>query len=135
MKHSVTTVARIVFGVIFLVFGLNGLAQFFPQPQMGGKAGELIAGLVAGGYVFPLMFGIYIIAGAALVTGRFVPLALLLLAPIIVNIVAIHVFLAPSGLPPAIVVLGLELFLAWAYRAAFRPLLRARNVSEDQHAY
>jgi len=126
MKSKSASTLRVFLGLIFFVSGLNGFLEFLPQPQMEGKAGELIGGLVASGYFFPLLFGIYTIAGVALLTGRFVPLALILLAPVIVNIVAIHVFLAPSGLPLAMVVLGLELFLAWSYRAAFRSVLSAR---------
>ena len=126
MKSKATAAARIVLGLVFLVFGLNGFLHLFPLPPMEGKAGQLVGGLVAGEYVFPLLFAIYTFAGTALVIGRFVPLALILLAPIVVNIVAIHLFLAPAGLPMSVGVLALELYLAWAYRAAFRPVLRAR---------
>lgn len=127
MKSKAITAARTLLGLVFLVFGVNGFLNFLPQPPMPGRAGELVGGLAASGYVFPLMFVIYTIAGAGLLVGRFVPLALVLLAPIIVNIVAIHLFLAPSGLPLALAVLGLEVFLAWSYRTAFRPVLRARQ--------
>ena len=126
MKSKSTTAARIVLGLVFFVFGLNGFLHFFSLPPMEGRAGEFFAGLAASGYFFPLLAGTQTIAGAALLVGRFVPLALIVLAPIVVNIVAVHVFLAPSGLPLAVLVLGLESSLAWSYRAAFRPLLRAR---------
>jgi hypothetical protein len=66
---------------------------------MRGAAAEFMGGLVASGYFFPLLFGTYTITGAVLLTGRFVPLALTVLAPVIVNIVAVHLFLAPSGFP------------------------------------
>jgi hypothetical protein len=81
----------------------------------------------ASGYFLPLLFGTNTITGAALLIGRFVPLALTVLAPVIVNIVAVHLFLDPSGFPLTILVVALELFLAWSYRAAFRSLLRAGN--------
>ena len=68
-----------------------------------------------------------VIGGALLLSNRFVPLALALLAPVIVNIVAFHAFLAPSGVAIALVVLALELYLAWTYRAAFRPMLSPKN--------
>jgi len=126
MNTKTIAAARIFLGLVFFVFGLNGLLQLFPQPQMEGRAAAFIGALVASGYVFPLLFTIYLLAGAALLSNRFVPLALILLAPAIVNIVAVHFFLAPAGLAPALVVLGLEVFLAWSHRAAFRPLLRAR---------
>jgi hypothetical protein len=129
MKSKATTAARILLGLVFLVYGVNGFLHFFPLPQMSGTAAEFIGGLVASGYFFPLLFGTYTITGAALLTGRFVPLALTVLAPVIVNIVAIHVFLPSSGaeLSLAALVTGLEVFLAWSYRAAFRPVLGARD--------
>jgi len=127
MQRTTTAIAGMLLGLIFFVFGLNGFLRLFPQPPMEGRAGEFIGGLLAAGYVFPLLFGIYTVAGAALLAGRFVPLALILLAPVIVNIVALHAFLAPSGLPLAMFVLGLEAFLAWSYRESFGPLLRANG--------
>ena len=78
------------------------------------------------GYLFQLVKGTEVLVGALLLLNRFVPFALALIAPVIVNIVAVHAFLAPSGLGMAIVILGLELYLAWSYRSAFRPMLGAR---------
>jgi len=126
MHSKAAIVARVILGLVFLVFGLNGFLHFIPQSPMPGRAGELVGGLFSAGYVFPLLFVIYIASGVALLSGRFVPLALVVLAPIIVNIVAIHLFLAPSGIPLAVLVLGLEIFLAWTYRAAFRSVLMAK---------
>ena len=83
--------------------------------------------LMATGYMFPLIKGTEVLAGALLLCNRFVPLALTILAPVIVNIVAFHVFLAPSGLTMTWVVLALELYLAWGYRSYFRPMLAART--------
>ena len=128
MRSKAVIVARVLLGLVFFVFGLNGFLHWFPLPTMKGAA-EFMGGLVASGYFFPLLFGTYTITGAALLTGRFVPLALTVLAPVIVNIVAVHLFLAPSGFPLTILVVALELFLAWSYRAAFRSLLRARNAA------
>jgi hypothetical protein len=126
MKKT-TAAARILLGLVFLVFGLNGFLHFIPMPPPQGKAGQLMAGFAATGYFMPLLFGTQAIAGAALLVRRFVPLALTVLAPIIVNIVAFHVFLEPSGLPLALIVLALEIFLAWSYRAAFHSVLQARD--------
>jgi len=120
--------ARVLLGLVFLGFGVNYFLDLFPLPAMEGAAGRFFEGMVASRYMLPLLFATYLVAGAALVIGRFVPLALVVLAPIIVNIVAIHVVTEPSvvGLVPGVFVLGLEVFLAWSYGAAFRPLLRAR---------
>jgi len=77
--------------------------------------------------MIPLIFTTQTLGGALLLVNRFVPLALALLAPVVVNIILFHLFLAPSGLPIATVVLVLELFLAWSHRAAFRSMLAFRS--------
>jgi hypothetical protein len=74
--------------------------------------------------------GVQVIGGALLLSNRFVPLALAILAPIVVNVVLLHTFLAPAGLPVALLVLGLELFTAWSYRNAYASMLRARTASK-----
>lgn len=126
IQSKIPTVARVLLGLVFLVFGLNGFLQFMPQPPMPEKAGAFLGGLAASGYLFPLLKSVEVAAGALLLSNRFVPLALALLAPVLVNIVAFHVVLAPGGLGIALVLLGLELYLAWAYRDAYKPMLAAR---------
>jgi uncharacterized membrane protein YphA (DoxX/SURF4 family) len=124
-------IARILLGLVFFVFGLNGFFHFIPQPKsMPEKIGAFFGGLMQTGYMLPLIFGTQVTGGALLLMNRFVPLALALLAPVIVNILAVHIFLEPSGLPIAIVVLVLELYLAWAYRNAFCPMLHARTTPD-----
>ena len=120
---------RILMGLIFLVFGLNGFLHFIPQPKtpMPEGAASFAGALLKTGYMFPMVMGTQLLVGVLLLLNRFVPLALALLAPVVVNIVAFHVFLAPSGLVLALVVLVLELHLAWAYRNAFRPMLKLRT--------
>ena len=127
MKSKSVVAARILLGLVFFVFGVNGLLQLSPPSPMPERAAAFVAGLAGSGYLFPLLHATYVIAGAALLSGCFVPLALVLLAPAIVNIFAVHLFLAPAGLPLATVVSALELFLAWSYRESFRPLFRARG--------
>ncbi|MBL8678674.1 MAG: DoxX family protein [Myxococcales bacterium] len=116
---------RVVLGLVFVVFGLNGFFHFLPQPPMPAAAGAFLGGLAAAGYMFPLIKGVEVLAGALLLSNRFVPLALTLLAPIVVNIVAFHTALAPPN-PVTAIVLGGELFLAWTYRSAFAGMLRSR---------
>ncbi len=118
--------ARLLLGLIFFVFGLNGFFHFIPDQPMPPAAGAFAGALFQSGYFFPLLKTVEVIAGALLLLGRFAPLALALLAPVVVNIVAFHVFLAPSGIPLAAVVLALEIYAAWTYRDAYRPMLRAR---------
>lgn len=125
VQHS-TTAARLLFGLVFFVFGLNGFLHFLPQPPPEGDAGIFFTGMLAGGWFIPLLKGVEVIAGLFLLGNRFVPLALAALAPIVVGILAFHAFLAPDTMAMAIVLLVLELALAYAYRDAFAPMLRAR---------
>jgi hypothetical protein len=122
------TVARYLMGLPLLVFGLNGFLNFIPQPEtpMPEGAAAFAGALVNSGYMMQLIAVTLLVVGALLVANRFVPLALALFAPFILNSVLFHVFLERSGLPIACVFLALELYLAWAYRAAFRPMLAAR---------
>lgn len=124
----IPAVARILMGAPLLVFGMNLFLNFIPQPEtpIPEKAAAFAGALAATGYMMPLIGITQLLVGAFLVTNRFVPLALVLFAPFIVNSIAFHVILAPSGLVPAGVFLALELYLAWVYRAAYRPLLTAR---------
>jgi putative oxidoreductase len=117
MKIAVL-IARILLGLVFLVFGLNIYFNFLPMQAMPADASTM-AGLMFqhGWFTF---FGIlYIIAGVLLLVGRFVPLALVLLGPIIVNILLFHITLAPAGIGPGLVCAVLEIFLIYAYRGAF----------------
>jgi uncharacterized membrane protein YphA (DoxX/SURF4 family) len=119
--------ARLLLGLIFFVFGLNGFLHFIPQPPMPAAAGAFLGALGATGYMFTLLKATEVLAGALLLAGVLVPLALTLLAPVIVNIVAFHLFLAPGNFAVVGLVLAAELYLAWTYRAAFAPMLRVRS--------
>jgi hypothetical protein len=84
----------------------------------------------AAGYFFPFVHGTEVVAGALLLSGRFVPLALTIMAPVVLNIVVFHAFLAPHGLALPVAVATIEIFLAWSYRSTFRPILRASACPE-----
>jgi uncharacterized membrane protein YphA (DoxX/SURF4 family) len=122
-----TVTARILLGSIFVVFGLNGFLQFLPQPAMPPPAVAFFGGLAASGFMLPTLFATQVVGGALLLLGM-VPLALVILAPVVVHIVEFHVFLAPAGLPLAVVIAALGLFLAWTHRSAYRPLFAASVV-------
>jgi putative oxidoreductase len=113
--------ARVVLGAVFLVFGLNGFFHFLPQPPAPPRAMAFAGALAASGYFFPLLKATEVVAGALLLLG-FVPIALILLAPIVVNIVAFHVFLAPGNYAVVGLVLAAGIYLAIVHRAAFAPL-------------
>lgn len=126
--RHVTTGIRLLMGLAFFVSGLNGLHPFLPQPSapMSEGAMAFAGALMKTGYMMPLIFVTQLITGVFLLANRFVPLALALIAPFLVNSIAFHVFLAPSGLVMAGIFAAFELYLAWAYRKAFAPMLAAR---------
>jgi uncharacterized membrane protein YphA (DoxX/SURF4 family) len=126
---KVTVGARLVLGLIFVVFGLNFFLNFIPPLAPPPRAAAFYQALVDSGYLFPVEKIVEIGGGVLLLAGRFVPLALVLLAPIVVNILFFHLFLDPANLPLALVVTVLEVFLAWRYRDAFQPILKARTAA------
>ena len=119
-----TIIARVLLGLIFVVFGSNAFLHFLPMPPLPqGVAGEYLHAFFASGYVY-VIGGFQVIGGLLLLIGSFVPLGLTILAAIIINIWCFHLLMAPEGVPPAVVVTILELFLVWSYRASFAGILR-----------
>jgi hypothetical protein len=121
-------VARFLMGVPLLVFGLNAFLNFIPPPSapMSEGAAAFAGALMKTGYMMQLIGITQLIVGLFLLSNRFVPLALALFAPFIVNSVAFHIYLERSGLVMAGIFLALELYLAWSYRASYRSMLAAR---------
>jgi uncharacterized membrane protein YphA (DoxX/SURF4 family) len=117
-----TTILRWLLGIVFVFAAPNHYLQVVKDPPMPDAAVEFHHALTATGYVFQLVVVAEFAAGLLLLMGRAVPFALVLLTPIIVNIFAFHLFLAPGGLPIAAVLAFLEGILAWQYRAAFADL-------------
>lgn len=108
-------IARLLLGLIFLVFGLNGFLHFIPMPPPKGLAAQFGGALFASHY-WVVIFGIQVIGGVLLLVNRFVPMALVLLGPVIVNIFFFHVLMAPEGVPLASVVVVLWVILAVRYK-------------------
>ena len=128
------TVARCLLGLVFFASGVFGLLLVFglmpmpaPSGQQSDAATAFMGGLMKAGYLFPLIKVTEVVAGAFLLANRCVPFALLLIAPVVVNIFAVHAFLMPEGLPVASAIVLVEAYLGWAYRAAFRPLFAVRT--------
>ncbi len=120
-----TIIARVLLGLIFVVFGSNAFLHFLPTPPLPqGVTGEFLHSFFASGYVY-VIGGFQVIGGLLLLIGRFVPLGLTILGAIIVNIWAFHILMAPDpgGMVPAAIVTIFELFLVWRYRDAFRGIL------------
>ena len=119
-----TVVIRTLLGLMFVVFGSNAFLQFMPIPPLADTpAGNFLNALFISKYIYGIA-AFQVIGGLLLLIGRYVPLGLTLLGPVIVNIVLFHIFLDRSGLGVAAVVALLAAFLVWRYREAFAGLLR-----------
>jgi len=111
-----STIARYLLGLIFLVFGLNGFLHFIPMPPPKGLAAQQFGGAIFMSHYWVVIFGIQVIGAVLLLVNRFVPLALVLLGPVIFNIFFFHALMAPEGIPLAIVVVVLWSILAIRYK-------------------
>lgn len=122
--------ARLVLGLIYFVFGLNFFLHFLPTPpSTGGPAESFTTGLFLSGYFFPFLKGLEVMLGALLLLGAFVPLVLVVLMPISLNILLFHLFLTDNPIM-GIVIVALQLYLAWSYRSYYKPLFtRKASVS------
>lgn len=125
----VSTIARYLLGLIFLVFGLNGFLHFIPMAAPSGVAGQYFAALFASHYLV-VIFLLQLIGAVLLLANRYVPLGLTILAPVIFNIVFFHALMAPSGLGLAIVVVVLWLLTYLPVRSAFAGLFQAKSPQE-----
>lgn len=117
-----TLIARILLGLLFLVFGLNGFLHFIPMQPPTGLAGQYMGALFLSHYLV-VVFVLEAVGGLLLLINRYVPLALVLLGPVIVNIVLFHACLAPAGLPMALFAVALWLVVFAGVRGAFAGLL------------
>ena len=122
MKYAIIIV-RVLLGLLFAVLGSNAFLHFIPMPPMQGQAGAFIGALINSGYIYAVAL-LQVVGGLLLLIGRFIPLGLTLLSPVIVNIMLYHIFLDPSGLSMAIFISVLALFLLWAYRDRFAPIFQ-----------
>lgn len=122
---KVTLIARILMGLVFLG---SGIAFFFTTPPpVEGAMGDFFKGMMATQYFFYLLKGTEIVCGLLLLLGRFVPLALVVLAPVILNIFFVNAFMAPSGLPITLILSGIEIYLSFfskEYSPAIRQLFK-----------
>ena len=124
---KVILVARILQGLVFVVFGANMILHFLHQEAPTGDAGQLMLILTQSKWMTCVGL-VQLVGGILLLVGRYVPLGLALLAPVIVNILLFHfLLLGGAGVAPGLVVTVLELFLMWAYRGYFRTLLGSAN--------
>jgi putative oxidoreductase len=126
-----TVITRTLLGLIFVVFGSNMFFHFIPMPPPPeGPARDFMTALFVSHYLY-VVGALQVVGGLLLFTGRWVPLGLALVGPVIVNILCFHVLMAPAGLPMAMVVSLLALFLLWRYREHFAGLVKNAPVLSD----
>ena len=121
-------IARVLLGLMFTVFGLNGFLHFIPMPPPEGVAGQFMGALFVSHYLVPV-FALQLIGGVLLLANRFVPAALSILGPIIVNIVLFHALMDPKGLGMAVVTVALWAVVFYRERAAFKSVFAAKGAA------
>ncbi|MFP5237378.1 MAG: hypothetical protein ACLGSD_15890 [Acidobacteriota bacterium] len=125
-------IARILLGLIFVVFGANGIHDYMHASMPAGTAGQFLTALYVSHYTMAI--GTFqVLGGLLLLFNRYVPLGLVILGPIIVNILLFHFVMAPSGIPVACVLALLWALVYWRHRSAFRGIYWAR-MEEDSAA-
>ncbi len=122
MKKA-TVIARILLGAVFTLFSLMYFFQLMPAKEMHGPAATFMTGLFSSGYMMNLVKAIELICGIALIAGQFVPLTTVVIFPITLNIFLYHAFLEPSTVVISIVLLALNLFVAYANKEHYQLLL------------
>jgi hypothetical protein len=129
MKKAVVICCRVILGAAFVVFGLNGFLHFIPMPPpaAGSPAAVLWGGFFESKYMVPLIFGTQAVSGLLILSGIFLPLGLILLAPVLVNILLFHLFLEPAGIVLPVVLAVLYLILVSAYWSKFKGLLSVKR--------
>jgi putative oxidoreductase len=132
-----THISRFLLGLIFLVFGLNGFLHFIPMPPPSGVAGQFLGAMFVSNYLL-VVSGLQVIAGALLLLNRYVPLALTILGPIIVNILLFHSLMNPAGIGLAIFVTILwgVVFasVASAFAGVFQARVEIKTTPEHRHS-
>lgn len=119
-----TIIARVLLGLVFVVFGSNKFLHFLPNPPMPAGPGTQFMGAMFETHYIYVVATCEVIGGLLLLSGRYVALGLTLVGPVVVNILAFHTFMEPSGLPIALVVSTLALFLLYRYRANFAGIVK-----------
>lgn len=125
---TAATISRYLLGLLFTVFGLNGFLHFIPQPPPTSQAAIQYLTVLSASHYFVLIFLMQLVAGLLLLVNRFVPLALTMLAPILVNVLLFHSLMDPAGLPVSALATILWLVVFLSVRPAFAGLFQARTV-------
>ncbi len=124
MKH-LPTIARILLGLVFVFGGVTGLFEL-AEPEMGEEGAAFMGAIMDTGYLWPVLKMTEIVCGVLLILGMFVPLALVVLAPVALNILLFHIFLEPSGVAIGLFLVVLGLYTAHQHRESFSSVLQRK---------
>lgn len=119
-------IVRTLMGLLFLFASIVVLFNLVPQPEQTGNVKVFMDGLMASGYLMTLIKLTELVCGVAFVLGRFVPLASIVIAPIIINIFLFHLFVDPSGLAVALFLVLANSFIAYCHWEKFKPILTSK---------
>ena len=118
-------IVRILLGIMMVVFGLNKFLNFLPPFELAESAQGFMQALVDSGYIMTIVAIVEIVTGILLLTNKFVPLALVILFPVMLNALLFHLFLDIKGSPGALVAVAMNVFLFFAYKSRYEDVLRA----------
>jgi putative oxidoreductase len=128
MQKKIYTVIRYLFGAGMTLFGLANLFQFLPLHSFPGNAGALMEAFADSGYILPTVGFTQLVLGIALISNRFIPLALLFFAPVVVNVVLFHVFMDMASIAMALPVVAATTYLFMYNKSAFINLLKSESI-------
>jgi putative oxidoreductase len=124
IMRTALIIVRSLMGLLFLFASITFLFKLITPPEPTGAMKVFSTGLEASVYLMPTVMIVELVCGIAFLSGRLVPLATVLISPIIVNIVLVHAFIAPEGLPVAIFLVLANSFVAYNHRESYKPLLK-----------
>ncbi|MEM7511233.1 MAG: DoxX family membrane protein [Bacteroidota bacterium] len=130
MKITAKLVVRVLLGLFLVVFGINKFLLFMPAMDMPEPASAFFGSIINTGYLFQFVGLVEVLAGLALLLNRFVPLALIIVAPVLVNILAFHLFLDPKTIIPGLVLTAMSVYLMFQYKPLYDPILSATGHDE-----
>ena len=122
MNNKLHTIFRVLFGALFLCFGINYFHEFIPQPSMDLEAKAFLTALGLTGYFMEMVKIIEVLSGSLLILNIFAPFALVMITPILVGITSMHIFLNPQGVPIMIAIHVLHALVAFGYRKYYTGL-------------
>ena len=128
---TTSTVARYLLGLMFTVFGLNGFLNFIHQPPPANPLATQFFVAVSVSHFAAFFFAVQVLGGLLLLSGRFVPLALTLLAAVLYNILAFHLTMAPATIAPGLVASVLWILVFLQYRESFTGIFTAKPATQE----